>query len=196
MERPIKKYMTQQVKYLHPEQGIRDWWHTVLHGTKNIKLSASADIALMHEGFCLGFQKYGAKIECISIGISGGIMPYLLTVSQDFEAAHYLSGYPGNCANIHGHTWKVEITISGSQLDSVGMLVDFRDIRKELKAVLAQFDHVLINEVAPFDKINPTSENLACFIYQHMKGQFAHCRLESVKVWESDHTWAAYGEEE
>ena len=122
-------------------------------------------------------------------------MPYYLTVSQDFDAAHYLSGYSGNCANIHGHTWKVEITIAGSQLDSIGMLVDFRDIRTELTAVLDQFDHVLINEVPPFDKINPTSENLASFIYQHMKGQFAGYRLESVKVWESDHTWATYREE-
>jgi len=74
-------------------------------------------------------------------------MPYYLTVSQNFEAAHYLSGYSGNCANIHGHTWKVEVTIVGSQLDSIGMLVDFRDIRRELAAVLVQFDHALITKL-------------------------------------------------
>jgi 6-pyruvoyltetrahydropterin/6-carboxytetrahydropterin synthase len=119
-----------------------------------------------------------------------------LSVSQSFDAAHFLNGYPGNCANIHGHTWKVEVTITGSKLDSLGMVVDFREVREKLAKVLEQFDHVLINEIAPFDRINPTSENLAYFIFQQMKKQLEGFQLKLVKVWESENTWVAYEEGE
>ncbi|MFY9324069.1 MAG: 6-carboxytetrahydropterin synthase QueD [Syntrophomonadaceae bacterium] len=123
-------------------------------------------------------------------------MPYHLSVSQSFDAAHFLNGYPGNCANIHGHTWKVEVTIIGSKLDSLGMVVDFREVREKLAKVLEQFDHVLINEIAPFDRINPTSENLAYFIFKQMKKQLEGFQLKLVKVWESENTWVAYEEGE
>jgi 6-pyruvoyltetrahydropterin/6-carboxytetrahydropterin synthase len=123
-------------------------------------------------------------------------MPYQLSVSQSLDAAHFLNGYPGNCANIHGHTWKVEVTITGSKLDSLGMVVDFREVREKLAKVLEQFDHVLINEIAPFDRINPTSENLAYFIFQQMKKQLDGFQLKLVKVWESENTWVAYEEGE
>lgn len=123
-------------------------------------------------------------------------MPYQLSVSQSLDAAHFLNGYPGNCANIHGHTWKVEVTIIGSKLDSLGMVVDFREVREKLAKVLEQFDHVLINEIAPFDRINPTSENLAYFIFQQMKKQLEGFQLKLVKVWESENTWVAYEEGE
>lgn len=123
-------------------------------------------------------------------------MPYQLMVAQTFDAAHRLIGYPGNCANTHGHTWKVEVIITGQQLDSLGILVDFRDIRRQLAEILEQFDHNMINEIAPFDETNPTAENLACYIYRQINKQLAGCRVKQVKVWESEFCWASFDEEE
>lgn len=123
-------------------------------------------------------------------------MPYQVAVIQTIDAAHQLIGYPGNCANIHGHTWKVELIISGDQLDSIGMLADFREVRQKLAQVLVRFDHNLINNQPPFDQLNPTSENLAGYIFEQMKDQFACCRVKEVRVWESESTWAGYSEEE
>lgn len=123
-------------------------------------------------------------------------MPYQVVVAQFFDAAHYLRDYPGNCSNIHGHTWKVELSLTGSQLDSLGMLIDFRAIRSKLSQVLDRFDHNLINDLPPFDAINPTAENLAYYIFSQLKDQFPDCHIKQVRVWESELTCAVYYEEE
>ena len=121
-----------------------------------------------------------------------------LTVANYIDAAHFLRGYRVNCANIHGHTWRVEVTLQGRQLDSAGLLVDFNDIKKMIKEITAGFDHNLINAVGPFDNINPTSENLARHIYREMKKAVAPLegiRVLKVVVAESRDTSAAYHEE-
>ncbi|MBC7076594.1 MAG: 6-carboxytetrahydropterin synthase QueD [Syntrophomonadaceae bacterium] len=124
-------------------------------------------------------------------------MGFEVSVCQDFSAAHWLDYYEGKCSNIHGHTWTVEVSISGNKLDESGMLVDFRYIKGALNTILDKLDHTLLNEVSPFDTINPTAENIARYIYYEMQGKikFTECKVKKVKVWESPTTWASYREE-
>ncbi|HWP98283.1 MAG TPA: 6-carboxytetrahydropterin synthase QueD [Syntrophomonadaceae bacterium] len=120
---------------------------------------------------------------------------YEVQVAQEFAAAHWLHNYPGNCGQLHGHTWKVEITLMGEELDEAGMLVDFREARRLLGEVTGRFDHKLINEIKPFDTMSPTAENLARIIFEQLKSQFVNCKLESVRVWETSAASACYREE-
>jgi 6-pyruvoyltetrahydropterin/6-carboxytetrahydropterin synthase len=88
-----------------------------------------------------------------------------VTVEQAFSAAHSLREYPGKCANVHGHNYKVEITVAGPALDKLGMLVEFETIKRALAPWIEKFDHGFLNELAPFDALNPTAENLAKFFH-------------------------------
>jgi 6-pyruvoyltetrahydropterin/6-carboxytetrahydropterin synthase len=115
-----------------------------------------------------------------------------LTVEDSFDAAHALRGYEGPCENLHGHTWKVQLIIKGQKLDQIGLLADFKVLKKELKDVLAQFDHKLLNDVKPFDVENPSSENLARLIYRGIKKRIKS--TEKVTVWESATSCASYWE--
>jgi 6-pyruvoyltetrahydropterin/6-carboxytetrahydropterin synthase len=111
---------------------------------------------------------------------------YELTVKGHFDAAHALRGYPGECRNLHGHTWDVEVTVAGETLDDVGIVYDFKQLKDDLAAVLVDYDHVFINEVPPFDSITPTAENLARVIFDRLGGSVgAHVRVLEVAVWES-----------
>lgn len=118
---------------------------------------------------------------------------YRLTVRSDFAAAHRLRGYEGDCENLHGHNWKVEATVESDALDACGMAVDFRVIKTALTALLDRYDHRFLNDVAPFDTINPSSENLARIIFEDMEESIpAPARMARVAVWESDDAVAEY----
>ncbi|MEL7567943.1 MAG: 6-carboxytetrahydropterin synthase QueD [Dehalobacterium sp.] len=123
---------------------------------------------------------------------------YELTVHGHFDAAHYLKGYQGKCANIHGHTWQVEAKIRGNDLNQTGMLVDFSLIKNELKAITGQLDHVLINDLTCFRDTNPTAENISRYIYFELTKLLKkyYVRLHSVTVWESPGAAATYFERE
>jgi 6-pyruvoyltetrahydropterin/6-carboxytetrahydropterin synthase len=111
---------------------------------------------------------------------------YELTVRDHFDAAHSLRGYQGECSALHGHTWDVEVTVRGEALDEVGIVYDFKTLKEDLHAVLAAYDHVLLDAVAPFDTMNATAENLARVVFEGMSrvvGQSV-CLVE-VAVWES-----------
>ncbi len=111
---------------------------------------------------------------------------YELTVKGHFDAAHRLYGYPGECRNLHGHTWEVEVTVAGAELDDIGILYDFKALKSDLNAVLGRYDHVLINEVEPFDTVSPTAENLARVIAAALEERVASgVRVVEVVVWES-----------
>jgi 6-pyruvoyltetrahydropterin/6-carboxytetrahydropterin synthase len=111
---------------------------------------------------------------------------YTLTVKDHFDAAHALVGYPGQCRNLHGHTWDVEVSVSGTQLDDVGIVYDFQDLKAKLHAILDSYDHKYLNEVPPFDSMNATAENLARVVYERIEAQLpAGIRLVEVAVWES-----------
>lgn len=117
-------------------------------------------------------------------------------MKEEFEAAHRIPGYPGKCDRLHGHSWIVEAEVTGKTLDSLGMLVDFKLVKKELKEVLDRLDHRYINELPPFDDgVIPTAENLAKYFYEGLAGSGIFrggVRLESICVWESPHSCATY----
>lgn len=117
---------------------------------------------------------------------------YVVKVKQEFAAAHWLKDYPGNCSQIHGHTWEAEVTLSGSNLDHMGMLVDFRAVRAALRDIIGRYDHRLLNELEPFDMLNPTAENLARIIYEQMQAVFTDLRVVAVEVWEGAAASASY----
>lgn len=111
---------------------------------------------------------------------------YEMTIKDHFDAAHELPGYDGPCRYLHGHTWDVEVTVSGTKLDDVGILYDFKDLKRDLHTLLDTYDHGFINDVEPFDTINPTAENLARVIYHELSALLpGHITLKDVAVWES-----------
>ena len=89
---------------------------------------------------------------------------YTLKVLTDFSSAHTLRDYPGECSRLHGHNWKLEVEVTGRELDKIGMVLDFKTIRKHAKEVIADLDHHYLNDIQPFDTINPTAENIAAHI--------------------------------
>ena len=114
-------------------------------------------------------------------------MRYKLSVLGSFSSAHFLREYKGKCENLHGHNWKVRVCLSGCKLDSAGMLIDFTDIKKHLAAVMSVLDHKCLNETPPFDKINPTAENIAAFVFEQMKeSETDDIKVYEVEVWESE----------
>ncbi len=117
-----------------------------------------------------------------------------LKVRDHIAAAHYLRGYEGPCKELHGHTWQIEITVMSENLNDMGLVVDFKDIKKRLKSFLDQLDHVCLNDLPAFDEENPTTENIAKFIYQNFAKDLKPLTLKSVQVWESDTASITYYE--
>src|SRR5512136_671751 len=112
---------------------------------------------------------------------------YELTVEQEFDAAHALRGYEGKCERLHGHRFRVAVTITATKLNEIGLAYDFTVLKKQLGEVLGRFDHTSLNDTPPFDKINPSSENIASTVYSEMKIRLAAApvTMSRVEVWES-----------
>jgi 6-pyruvoyltetrahydropterin/6-carboxytetrahydropterin synthase len=117
---------------------------------------------------------------------------YSLKVESNFSSAHNLRGYKGKCEELHGHNWKIEAVAESETLDKTGMVMDFKLIKMELNKILEKFDHKYLNKVKPFDKINPTSENIARFIFETLRKKIAG--LKSITVWENPTSSATYYE--
>ncbi|MEI7904405.1 MAG: 6-carboxytetrahydropterin synthase QueD [Candidatus Firestonebacteria bacterium] len=117
-------------------------------------------------------------------------------VLSEFAAAHYLRGYKGKCENMHGHNYKLEVIVSAKKLNSLGLAIDFVDIKKELSIVTEQLDHKLLDELSFFKKSNPSAENIAKHIYTRLKLTLNKngVKLKSVLVWETDRSCATYSE--
>ena len=119
---------------------------------------------------------------------------YRVSVRKHFDAAHYLRGYRGKCEQLHGHRFESVVTIEARELDEIGMALDFSALKKHLGEILERFDHVCLNDISPFDKINPSSENIAALIYRELspllKGK--EISIYSVEVWESPDCCASY----
>ncbi len=123
-------------------------------------------------------------------------MGWILKVIDSFSAAHFLREYQGVCENLHGHNWRVELEVVGEELDKTGLLVDFKFLKTVLKEVLDVIDHKLINDIPPFDKLNPSSENIAKFIFQEVGLRLPKSvKVKAVSVWESDKACATYFED-
>ena len=118
---------------------------------------------------------------------------YQISVEQHFDAAHYLRGYRGKCEALHGHRFTVVARIQAAEINDIGIAYDFADLKQHLREVLARLDHTCVNDVPPFDEINPSSENMAKLIYDELVRLVAPpVSVASVEVWESPHTWVSY----
>ncbi len=115
-----------------------------------------------------------------------------ISVEGHFDAAHSLRDYGGKCENLHGHRFVVVVTLRTEKLNSTGLAYDFLDLKGHLKAVLEAFDHKNLNETAPFDRLNPSSENIAITVFERMNGRLEGVRLISVDVWESPENHVRY----
>ena len=117
-------------------------------------------------------------------------------VSAEFEAAHRVAGYPGKCDRLHGHSWTVEAVVAGDKLDELGMLVDFKTVKKALNNVLDRYDHRFLNELVPFNTgVNPTAENLARIIFTELEDNevfTAEVQLAAITVFESPKSSVTY----
>lgn len=108
-------------------------------------------------------------------------------VTDSFSAAHSLREYGGSCERLHGHNYKVEITVQSKQLNSIGIVMDFRDLKKLLKEVLSGMDHRYLNELPTFAEANPSAENIAQHIFTSLSGKIpAPVKLAQVTVWENE----------
>ena len=121
---------------------------------------------------------------------------YELTVISDFAAAHNLRQYEGECENLHGHNWNVEVTVASKKLNKIGLGVDFKILKRTLENILKRLDHKYLNEIQPFDKENPSSENIARYIFKQLKKEIKEKNIKTarVKVWESENAAAVYYE--
>jgi 6-pyruvoyltetrahydropterin/6-carboxytetrahydropterin synthase len=110
-----------------------------------------------------------------------------LKIQLEFCAAHIIVGHKGKCANLHGHNYKVEVGVSGSQLDSLGLLIDFSDLKKEVKEVINKLDHKYLNEIdyPPFIEGKTSAENLSKYIYEELEQTIGDNLLDYVKIWET-----------
>lgn len=118
---------------------------------------------------------------------------YEVSVSEHFDAAHALRGYQGRCENVHGHRFQVVVRVRAPKLNEIGISYDFTALKERLRGILARFDHHNLNEVPPFDSINPSSENLAATIFGLLQSSLEKgVNLASVQVWESPEASATF----
>jgi len=119
---------------------------------------------------------------------------YYVSIQTHFSAAHSLRNYKGECENLHGHNWKVEVTVSTETLDETGMAIDFTLLKQKTNSIVKQLDHHHLNEIPHFIKINPSSENIAAYLFNLLKEQLKNTTvtLTKVSVWESETSKASY----
>ena len=119
---------------------------------------------------------------------------YEVKIVTQFAAAHRLENFKGKCESLHGHNWKVEVFLGGQDLDETGLLMDFGEVKARTKQVLEEIDHKYLNELPAFQDRNPSSENLAAYLFQRLGAIFNHdrVRVRRVNVWESDTSCASF----
>ncbi len=121
-----------------------------------------------------------------------------VTVEETFAAGHALRGYKGKCENPHGHNYRVRVSLRGQELDSIGLLYDFRDLKQVIHCAVDRLDHQFLNDLPPFDVLNPSAENLARYFFEESERRLAEqhpanrVQVTSVTVWETDTTTATY----
>lgn len=119
---------------------------------------------------------------------------YHLMIKTHFAAAHNLINYQGDCENLHGHNWRVEVTVSASELDKAGLAIDFKILKKQTNQILDTLDHTHLNALEPFRDMSPSSENICRFLYEKLSQSLNNdnIRVEKVTVWESENACASY----
>ena len=119
---------------------------------------------------------------------------YHLMIKTHFAAAHRLVNYQGDCENLHGHNWHVEVTVAARELDCAGLGIDFKILKRRTKELLEELDHKYLNDLEPFRDLSPSSEQIARFIYVRLSKELddQNVRVERVNVWESEFACASY----
>jgi 6-pyruvoyltetrahydropterin/6-carboxytetrahydropterin synthase len=118
-----------------------------------------------------------------------------VTIEETFAAGHALRNYRGKCENVHGHNYRCQVTLEGAELDNIGLLVDFVELKRVVHGVLDRMDHQWLNEFPPFDVLNPSAENMARYIYQQVAEGLKvreGVRIGLVRLWEADTAHATY----
>src|SRR4029077_115424 len=119
-----------------------------------------------------------------------------VSVEETFSAGHALRGYRGKCENVHGHNYRVRVTLEGPQLDDIGLLVDFTELKRVVREIMGRLDHQFINDLEPFKTVNPSAENLAKYFYDEvtrlLRGLPPGAHVTDVILWETDTSRAQY----
>ena len=121
---------------------------------------------------------------------------FVLKIVTDFASAHSLRDYPGDCSRLHGHNWQVEVMVSSQVLDESGIAIDFREIKKQTKVVIQRLDHQYLNEIKPFDVLNPTAENIAKYFFDEIGILIneENVKVKEVLIWETPRSAVTYSE--
>ena len=119
---------------------------------------------------------------------------YEIVVEQKIESAHFLRGYQGKCENVHGHTYSVVVRLKADKLNNIGLVYDFTDVKRLLNEILEKYDHKLLNDIPPFDRINPSAENIAGTVCRELQLKLnnAPVSLTAVEIWENVHQGIVY----
>ena len=121
---------------------------------------------------------------------------FVLKIVTDFASAHSLRNYPGDCSRLHGHNWQVEVSVCSQVLDGNGIAIDFREIKKQTKLVIKRVDHQYLNEIEPFDVLNPTAENIAKYFFDEvgLLVNNENVKVKDVVIWETPRSAVTYSE--
>jgi 6-pyruvoyltetrahydropterin/6-carboxytetrahydropterin synthase len=121
---------------------------------------------------------------------------YHLTIHTHFAAAHNLLNYQGECENLHGHNWKIEVTVKTENLDKAGLGIDFKILKKHTKKIMEYLDHTYLNKLEPFIEVSPSSEHIARYIFDSLVADLEDYDVivDRITVWESDNACASYTE--
>ena len=119
---------------------------------------------------------------------------FKLVVKKEFSSAHILVGHPGACKRMHGHNWVVEAKVEGDQINKIGMVIDFKDIKNELENIISKLDHQYLNDLEPFIENNPTAENISKFIYKELSKNINtdNIKVSEIKLWETNSSAVIY----
>jgi 6-pyruvoyltetrahydropterin/6-carboxytetrahydropterin synthase len=121
---------------------------------------------------------------------------FQVSVEETFSSGHALRGYKGKCENPHGHNYRVQVTLEGPQLDAIGLLVDFTELKEVMRNIIKRLDHQFINDLEPFKTVNPSAENIAKYFYDEISGKLVGlppgAKITNVVIWETDTAMARY----
>ena len=119
---------------------------------------------------------------------------YEVKVISQFSSAHNLRGYKGKCEAMHGHNWKVEAVAISEKLNDIGMVIDFKDLKKSVNEIMDELDHKYINDMENFKEVNPTSENIAKYVFKLLSEKRKEIKIKEVTIWETETSSATYSE--
>lgn len=121
---------------------------------------------------------------------------FQVSVEETFSAGHALRGYKGKCENVHGHNYRVQITLEGPELDNIGLLVDFTHVKRVMRELIKRLDHQFINDLEPFTTVNPSAENMAKYFFEEVSKELKEmppgAKVKDVVIWETDTANARY----